>query len=132
MLPARDARRILIFQPLQLELAYQPPHLLPPGAFILPAPQQSGLDILRHCHIGKQGVILEQVPDLPFLGRQVDPSAAVKEDAAVPSYLPPVRPHKPGHSLEGHALPTAGGPQYAQASVLRLKAKVQVKIFQLF
>ena len=76
--------------------------------------------------------MLEQVPYLSFLWRQIDPSAAVKEDSIIPSDLPPVRPHKPGHSLEGHALPAAGGPQYAQASALRLKAKIQVKIFQLF
>ena len=79
--------------------------------FRLGAGADAAEDVFLHRHIGEQGVVLEKIPQLPLLWRQVDPLFAVKQHPVMKHDPPPIRGHDPRDAFEGHALAAAGGPQ---------------------
>ena len=128
LLPAGELPRLLVRHRLQLELMELFRYLSFPAGLV---PHRRG-DVLPHRHVGEQGILLEQVPHLPLLGRQVDFGSAVVESDAVQDDLSRIRRQDAGDALEGHGLAAPGGPQQGQRLVLCLKSDGQVKIPQLF
>ena len=86
-----------------------------------------GEDILLHCHMGEEGVVLEEVAHLPLLGGQVDALFPVEEGASVQHDAPPVGGDDASDALEGHRLAAAGGPQKAQGAAAGLEGDLQLK-----
>ena len=95
-------------------------------------PAQAAQDILRHRHIGKQGVALEQVAHPTPLRRQVDALFAVEQSLTVQDDAPPVGPLDPGDALEGHALAAARGAQQAQHAALGFEPDLEEEASQVF
>ena len=88
-------------------------------------------DVLPHRHVGEQGVLLEQIPHPPPLGRQVDPGGAVIQGDAVQLDVPLVRRQDARYALEGHGLAAPGGSQQGQRLVPGLKPDLQAEVSQL-
>lgn len=109
-LPARKLGRAQGFQPLQLQLGQHLPHngvLLGPGT---PA-AGAAADVFVYRHGGEQGVLLEQVPHPPLLGRQVDARFGIKEHPSIQQDAPPVGALDARNALQGQAFAAAGSPQ---------------------
>ena len=83
---------------------------------------------MPHRHVGEQGILLEEIPHPPLLGRQVDLGGAVEEGHAVQHDAPPVRGQDPRHTPERHALSAAGGTQQRQGLPLRFKLDLQMEV----
>ncbi len=95
-------------------------------------PVEAAQNVLPHRHIGKQGVILEQIPHPPLLRRQVDPFFRIKQRLPVQHDGSPVRPFDARDALQGHAFAAAGGPQQAQHTAPGLEPGGEAEIPQLF
>ena len=78
---------------------------------------QAAEDVLLHRHVGEQGIVLEQQPHTPLLGRQVDAFFAVKQHPAVQHNAAPVGLDDAGDAAEGHAFAAARGPQNRRGGV---------------
>ena len=98
------------------------------GAGQAPLPFQAGHDVLGHCHIGKQGVVLEQIAHPAALGPPVDPAGRVKDRLPRRSGSPP---------RWGAALPRCSAascscrspnPQQGQGLPPGLKGHIQLKL----
>ena len=86
-------------------------------------PPAPGGNVLRHGHVGEEGILLEEIPHLPLLGRQVDMPLTVKKHLAVQDNPPPVRPLNTSNTLEGQALAATRGAQQGQGLSLCLKLR---------
>ena len=80
------------------------------GMAASPVLDDSG-DVLPDSHIGKQGILLEEIAGPPPLGRQVDSGGAVEEGDAVQLDSPFVWSHDSGDAPQRHGLSAAGGPK---------------------
>ncbi len=88
---------------------------------------------MRHSHVGKEGILLEEVSHPPPLRRQVHPGGTVVEHPAVQLNVPLVRPQDARYALEGHGLAASRGSQQSQClSVLRPEGGLQGKAPQSF
>ena len=112
----------------EVEGFQKPPRRLSAAFFRLAV--QGGGDVLRHGHVGEEGVLLKEISHAPLLGRQVDTFPAVKEHLAVQFNVTPIRAENPGDALECHALAAAGGAQQRQGFASGLKSGLKVEVPQ--
>ena len=126
LLAAGELGRTMVFQSFQL---HQLQHLRELLRLLRPVlfPVQAAEDILPHRHVREECVVLEQIADLPLLGREVDVLLGIIEHYAVQFDMPAVRFLDPGDALERKALAAAGGTQQAGDSVLRFEGHIQRK-----
>lgn len=125
LLPAGQLDRVLFLQPLQPE---QPQLLRQHTALLRPvAGADAAQDVLLHRHGGEQGILLEQIPHPPLLGRQIDVLLAVEQHPVAQHDAPPVRRDDTGNALEGHALAAAGGAQQRHGLIRRLELRPEVE-----
>ena len=68
-------------------------------------------NILAYRHVGEEGVTLEKIAHLPFLGRQIDSGSAVKEGCAVQHDAALIGRQDAGNALQRDRLAAAGGTQ---------------------
>ena len=92
---------------------------------VTPRPTDAGGNILLDRHVGKQGVILEQIPHVPLLRRQVDLSLGIKQDFSVEDDAPLIGLLDARDAFQRHALAAAGGSEQSQNFIFRLKPYVQ-------
>ena len=85
---------------------------------------QAAQDVFFHRHMGKQGIVLEQIANLPFLRRQVDAASGIEQRFTVQHDPAFVRLFHAGDTFERHAFAAAGGAQQAGNSVRSLKRSV--------
>ena len=64
-------------------------------------------DVLLHGVVGKEGVLLEEIPHLPLLGRQVHPLFVVKQHSTVQFDVSCVRGEQSGNTPQSHRLTAA-------------------------
>ena len=126
LLPAGELPRLPVRRRLQLELPQLLRHLCLAAGLV---PHGCG-DVLPHRHVGEQSVLLEQVPDLPPLGRQVDSGGAVVKGNTVQLDVSLVRRQNAGDALEGHRLAAPRGPQQGQRLIPGVELDRQMKISQ--
>ena len=126
LLPAGELGRFVVLESVQL---HQPDDLRKPLFLLIPVlfPVQAAEDVLPHGHVREERIVLKQVADLPFLGRQVDVLFGVEQHRAVQLNMPPVRPFDAGNAFEGKALAAARGTQQTGDAVFGFKLGVQGK-----
>jgi hypothetical protein len=77
--------------------------------------------------MGKEGVILEHVADIPMAGRNREVAGGIEEYPL--SYHDPtlIRGHQSRHGLQGEAFPRAGRTEQGDDVFVRGKGDLQVK-----
>ena len=128
LLPAGELGGVVLLKTCEVEGFQKPPRRL--GAAFFRLAVQGGGDVLRHGHVGEEGVLLKEISHAPLLGRQVDVFPAVKEHLAVQFNVTPIRAENPGDALECHALAAAGGAQQRQGFVSGLEVGLEVEVPQ--
>ena len=124
LLPAGQLGGFSLLQPLQPHHAqHLPQPLLLHGAVLFPV--QTAEDVLRHRHVGKKRVVLEQIAHAALLRRQVDPRLRIEKHTPVERDAPLVRLLDAGDALERHALAAAGGAEQRGDAVFRREGHVQ-------
>ena len=93
-------------------------------------PDGSG-DILRYGHVREQGVLLEKVSHLPFLGRQINVSGAVEQGLSVQLDDALIRPQNTGDAAERDAFSAAGSTQQSQCLLSGGQLRLQLEGAQL-
>ena len=126
LLAAGELGRLVIFQPFQL---HQFQHFFELSLLFRPVffPMQAAEDILPHRHVRKQGIVLEEIADLPLLRREIDMPFGVIEHRTVQLNMAAVRLFDSRDALERKTLAAAGRPQKTGDTVFRLKAHIQAK-----
>ena len=89
-------------------------------------------DVLKHRHIGKERVVLEQIAHAALLGFQVDLVLRVEHGLPVDAYHALVRRHNTGDTAQRHALSTAGITQQGQRLMPGFKLDIQLEGTDLF
>ena len=128
LLPAGELGGVVLLKTCEVEGFQKPPRRL--GAAFFRLAVQGGGDVLRHGHVGEEGVLLKEISYAPLLGRQVDTFPAVKEHLAVQFDVTPIRAENPGNALECHAFAAAGGAQQRQSFVSGLEVGLEVEVPQ--
>ena len=115
---------LFLLQPLQTHGTND----VPDGSVPVGPVPDAGGDVLGRGHVGEQGVLLEQVAHLPFLGRQIDLCSAVEQGHTVQHDLALVRSQNPCDAPQCHGFAAAGGSQQGQTFVFRFKPDFQLKV----
>ena len=89
-------------------------------------------DILSHRHIGKQGIILEQIPDFSFLGFFGDFFLTVEQDFIIQLYFPLVRLQNTRQTPQGDAFAAAAAPQNTQHFIFQIQRNFDGFCFYFF
>ncbi|MPM81602.1 hypothetical protein SDC9_128658 [bioreactor metagenome] len=124
LLPAGQLSGQTLFQPREIQGLQHFSDFCPPG--FAPEPfVQTGLHILLHSHVGKQGVVLKQQAHPALLRRKIDASGAIEQGLSVQDNLALVRPLNPGNAPQSHGLSRAGAAQKGHGLVPRFQLNLK-------
>ena len=122
LLPAGKLGRIVVFQAFQTKTVKQGRNNLISVCLL---PGNACRDILRGCHRRKEGIILEQVSDLPLLRLHVNPLFRIKEHMISHGNLSLIRAQDPCNHFQRHAFTSSGSAK--DSDPLRIAADVDIQ-----
>ena len=93
---------------------------------------QSIEHVFAYCHVGKQGIILEEIADVPLFSSDIYLISMTEKNLVVNGDFPVIRSDDTGQTVEYGRLSRAGGAFYDQEFVFHGEFHVQCKVIEFF